>query len=112
VYILAVNIFEFLTGRPLHGDLPGTPREAERSPQAIVNEIAYGDVLPRLQAAKLPPAIERVLAKALARDPDQRYPTLEEFYQAFSAAADHPQPVQGGLSPFLRRLMRKIFPAA
>jgi serine/threonine protein kinase len=115
VYILAINVFEFLTGQPLYGNPPGTPKEMERSPQAIVYEIAHGDVLPRLQAAKLPPAIERVLAKALARHPHQRYQTLEEFYQAFSMAADNPDKLpedSRGIGQFWRQIIKKIFSTA
>ncbi|HXH27184.1 MAG TPA: bifunctional serine/threonine protein kinase/MFS transporter [Candidatus Acidoferrum sp.] len=35
---------------------------------------------------EIPPAIEQVIMRALAKDPQQRYPSVEEFYLALGAA--------------------------
>jgi hypothetical protein len=44
-----------------------------------------------------PEAVERVLTKAMARDPDDRYQTTIEFAEAFAAASNPGAAPEGGL---------------
>jgi serine/threonine-protein kinase len=53
----------------------------------------------------LPESIERVLNKALERNPDDRYQTTPEFADAFNAAAmEHLTPPKPGESGLLGKL--------
>ena len=79
VYALALVTYEMITGRlPFQG----------RTQQEIViarlrsEPISLGEVNPELDA----PAVERVLAKAMQRNPEDRYQTTIEFAEAFMAA--------------------------
>ncbi len=77
-YALAVMIYYFLAGRP--------PFEGE--PMRLMHQHLTADPLPitRLNAA-LPEGIAAVLARALAKRPEDRYPTTEAFAGAFAQAA-------------------------
>jgi serine/threonine-protein kinase len=90
VYALAFMAYELLTGQlPFAGD---TPRE-----QAIAR--SKGIVIP-LRVARpdleLPAAVEKVLVRALAPDPAQRFPTAAAFGEAFARAAQ-PRSLMGRL---------------
>ncbi|AFU05025.1 serine/threonine-protein kinase [Nocardia brasiliensis] len=76
-YSLACTLFWMLTGAPPY---PGT------NPAAVVNSHLHAPV-PTLSRVRpgLPPALDRVLARALAKHPADRYPSCAEF----AAAAKH-----------------------
>jgi hypothetical protein len=71
IYSLAATLYELLTGQPV---VAGKDRQeilrnlAEREPVAL-----------RQLAPALPVDLETVLHKALAREPDQRYATAQDF---------------------------------
>src|SRR5438046_160751 len=71
IYSLGVVLYEMLTGQPpFAGDSPVS--------------VAYKHVreeppLPTLIAPDVPPALEAVTMKALAKNPDNRYQTAEEM---------------------------------
>lgn len=79
LYALGVVLYQMLTGKvPYSGSTPYA--------------IAYQQLeapLPSLRAAnpRVPVAVERVLERALAKDPAQRYATGREFALAFEAAS-------------------------
>jgi eukaryotic-like serine/threonine-protein kinase len=81
VYSLAFMTSELLTGQaPFAG----------KTFRQMVTARMRGEVIPiRTQRPELdfPPAVERVLAKALSVSPDSRYSTAIEFGEAFSLAA-------------------------
>ncbi|HVP71575.1 MAG TPA: serine/threonine-protein kinase, partial [Gemmatimonadaceae bacterium] len=81
IYSLAVMVYEMLTAKL---PFPG------RTQQEIMIARLKGDPIPIRQMRPeldIPVAVERVLAKALSRDPDQRYASTLEFGEAFTRAA-------------------------
>lgn len=77
-YALAIVAYEWLCGiRPFHGNshaLAYQHKEAIPSPLRRYN-------------AQVPPEVEAVVFRALAKDPRQRFSRIQEFAQAFEQAA-------------------------
>jgi serine/threonine-protein kinase len=84
IYALAFLAYEMLTGElPFRGE---TMRDL-----AVAR--LKGQLVPlRERQPDLPPAVETVLAKALAVDVTARYATAPEFAEAFARAAEKPAP--------------------
>ena len=102
IYSLAIMTFEMLTGKlPFEG----------RTQQEIMIARLKGDPMPIRTARPeldLPVGVERVLAKAMARDREQRYLTTLEFGEAFSKAAGGEDPTGGdGGGGVFGRLLRR-----
>ncbi len=79
IYGMGVILFEMLTGRqPYQGDTPMS---------VVVKHIT--DPVPHILDVKpdLPPAIEGVIEKAMAKSPDERFPTVGAMADALSAVA-------------------------
>jgi tRNA A-37 threonylcarbamoyl transferase component Bud32 len=77
-YALAVMTFQLLAGRPpFDGDLASLTRAHMYEPP------------PSLHALNpdVPPAVEAVIARALSKDPAQRFPSVAQFATALNAAA-------------------------
>jgi eukaryotic-like serine/threonine-protein kinase len=91
LYSLGVVLYEMLTGRvPYDGATP--------------YEIAYKQIytpLPPISQVRagLPPAIEQMLNKALAKDPAQRYSTGADLVAAYRAARDGNAPADTVIAP-------------
>ena len=91
LYSLGVVLYEMLTGHvPYDGATP--------------YEIAYKQIytpLPPIRQvrADLPPAIEQVLSKALAKDPAQRYGTGADLVAAYRAARGGNAPADTVIAP-------------
>jgi serine/threonine protein kinase len=78
IYSLGVILYEMLTGR--------VPYEAE-TPMAVVFQHIHGDLpLPHSINANTPEPVERVVLKALTKDPADRYQTAGEMVQALNSA--------------------------
>jgi serine/threonine-protein kinase len=74
IYSLVIILYELATGR--------VPYMAE-TPVAVVFMHVSGPLpLPRSLNPELPEAVERVILKALARNPDDRYQTAEDLVAA------------------------------
>ena len=98
IYSLALLAYEMLTGKlPFQG----------RTQQEMMIARLRSEPTP-LRAMRpdldFPESVERVLAKAMQRNPDERYQTTREFAQAFAQAASEratpaqpSPPVDGGL---------------
>jgi hypothetical protein len=98
VFSMAVVLWECFAGRRLF--------RAEE-PASVLQEVMSAPI-PRLSqiGAQVPPAVERVVACALSRDLDTRYPTALAFAQALERAAG---PEQVGPHAEVARLMEAIF---
>ncbi len=82
-FALAITAWELLSGR-----IPWRARQ----PVALMSEILSRDA-PRLSTAltDAPAGLDDVLARALARDPDARYPDLDAFAEALEPFAARPR---------------------
>ncbi len=82
LYSLGIVLYEMLTGR--------VPFVAD-TPLAVLYKHLHDPIpLPRTLAPTLPEATERVLLKALAKDPTDRYPDGQSLTQALQASFSTP----------------------
>jgi len=97
IYALALMAFEMITGKlPFAGG----------SAQEIMIARLRGEPTPIRQVRPdlvIPEAVERVIDRALHRDPEQRFQTALDFAAAFAAAADPRPPAAGGGEGWLGR---------
>ena len=77
-YALACTVFELLTGQ--------TPFRRDEAAAVIWAQMTEPPPSLTSQRAGLPPAVDGVLAKALAKRPEIRYATCREFAEALRAA--------------------------
>jgi serine/threonine-protein kinase len=78
IYSLGVVLYEMATGRP--------PYVAETPPAIFVKHLHDPLPPPRTFNSNLPASVERVILKALTKDPAQRYATAGELAKAIQAA--------------------------
>ncbi len=80
IYSLGIILYELVTGR--------VPFQAD-TPYAIVHGHIY-QAVPRASEVNpdLPPEVDEVMEKALAKDPTQRYDTASAMMQAFAQALE------------------------
>jgi serine/threonine-protein kinase len=80
IYALGVVLYQMLTGR--------APFRAE-TPLALLHaHVHTPPPAPRTIVPSLPPAVDQVLMRALAKDPDARFQTAGALAQAFRAAIE------------------------
>jgi len=69
IYSLGVMLYELLTGQ--------LPFQAATPVEAMLRRLREPPIPPRCLCPGLPPALESVLMRALARNPADRYPTMQ-----------------------------------
>ncbi len=79
IYALGVVLFEMLTGRK--------PYQADTPMAVLFKHVSEPLPRPRDFAPNLPEAAERVLLKALAKKPDDRYQKMDDFAAALEGLA-------------------------
>jgi len=102
IYSLGVVLYEMLAGRPpFLGDTP-----------VAVASKHVRDLAPELRdlAPAVPPALEAVIAKAMAKSADQRYPSAEELQADLRRFLDG-QPVEAQ-DPGATRVQQAVGPTA
>jgi serine/threonine protein kinase len=78
VYSLGVVLYEMVTGK--------VPYEAETPMAVVLKHITAPLPLPREVNPDLPEAVERVVLRAMAKAPEDRYQTAEEMVEALERA--------------------------
>ena len=80
VYAVGELLYEMLTGRPpfIAGDLA-----------SLIGQILYDSPIPPRQLnARIPPAVERTILKALSKEMDDRYPDVEIMLNTLRATVE------------------------
>src|SRR6185369_3206379 len=77
VYALGVILYEMLCGRP--------PFESEGTGEVLMMHIASAPVPPRQHAPELPPHVEAAILRAMAKQPQERFASMDEFMAALDA---------------------------
>jgi serine/threonine protein kinase len=102
IFSLGAVAFELFTGSPLR-QLLGSPDDYLKAASGIVAS-------PLRYRPDIPPAIERVLASALAPDPRDRFPDARAFVDACRDAMASVERPRNGEAAELRNLLASLLP--
>ncbi len=93
LYAAGVMLYEMLVGR--------VPFQGKNSVATMMAHLTQPLVLPRAAnpEAKISPSLEAVIVRALAKDPNERYPNARAFAQALAAARDAPLVIRPSSTP-------------
>jgi tetratricopeptide (TPR) repeat protein len=92
VYSLGVILYEMVTGQ--------VPYDADTPLAIVLKHLNEPLPLPRKVSADVPPAVERVILRALAKSPDDRYQSAGELTDALDAAVQRTEmPTEVPLGP-------------
>jgi len=84
IYSLGIILYEMVTGR--------VPYTADTPLAVILKHVTHPLPLPSSVKADIPETIERVLLKALAKNPDDRFANVNDFLTAWKIALDVKEP--------------------
>ena len=79
-YSFGVILYQLLTGK--------LPFEADSPMGTVLKHIQEPVPRPTRYVSDMSPALERVILKCLAKDPEYRYPSVGAFYEAYRAARE------------------------
>ncbi len=83
----------YALGAVLYQCLTGSPPYTGASIMDLMADVLAGDLVrASVLAPDLPPALDEAIARALARDPDERFPSATEFAKALASAVDDELP--------------------
>lgn len=90
--------------------LTGNAAFAGETLTEVIQRVVH-EALPPLSSLNpaIPPALDRVVLKALEKDPDKRYPDMKAFEEALTSCAEPPamdSTVPGGLTPAAQKAGR------
>jgi len=80
VYSVGILLYEMLTGQ--------VPFRHVNAAQVLMKQVSAPPPPPRLIVPELTQLVERVILRALAKDPDDRYQTVRDFRDAVLAAVE------------------------
>lgn len=93
LYAVGVMLYEMITGAP--------PFESETVYDLILKHATKPPVPPRERRLDLEPAVENVILRCLAKEPEGRFESIEALAEAWDAAwrGEHPEPAPGTEEP-------------
>jgi serine/threonine protein kinase len=91
IYSLGIILYEMVTG--------SVPFVADTPLAVILKHISDPLPPPSIIKKDIPESIERVILKALAKDPSDRYATASEFLSAWKRALEEKETVRSALEP-------------
>ncbi|HYE12913.1 MAG TPA: protein kinase, partial [Pyrinomonadaceae bacterium] len=104
IYSLGVILFEMLVGHvPFTGDSPTAimMKHLQEPPPSVLDE-----------RKDLPAAVGRVIARSLAKRPEERYQNAGELYDALASAAAEGEPLAAGAEARAAETDRIVVPTA
>jgi serine/threonine-protein kinase len=90
-YSLGCVVYECLAGAP--------PYPGNSDAEMMFGHLWLPPPQPSLRRADLGPRVDRVLARALAKTPEERFPTCGEFLRELDAAVANPAPATTAVAP-------------
>ena len=99
VFAVGILLYELLTGRPLF--------KADNDTELLEAVKSCDVVEPRKYNTSISPRLNKIICRALHRNPSMRYQSAKDFQEALSEEM-HPQTVSS-LSRQLTRVMNKLF---
>ena len=102
IYSFGVLLFEMLTGQP--------PYQGDTAMGVMLKQINDPIPSPRQHVPKLPEKVERVIFKALAKNPDDRFKSMDDFCEVLEYLLKSEQTGNGSIFQNANNKARVAFP--